>query len=462
MWKSSKRTSCAFSKESMSGKRLETEPLRGLFWSMATPMILQQLLLWLDNVVDRIWIAHIPDIGQQAFTASAVCVPIVYMMMAVAELVGAGVAPQVGYLLGQGNRRRAEQTLGSFFLFNMLLAVLVCGVIEWQCIPLIRLFGGSDKTEALSELYLRISTPGNALCIVSGGLAPFLLTQGRSTEAGMVIASGILLNMVLDPLLIFGFNMGLAGAAWATTIAETTAAVLAIACLMRRGDIRLRHKDIRLRWDLMVPCLALGVTPVVMMLAETVQMGVYNQTLYSMVGDVGVGTMALVIMLYNFFYFPFYGMAFGVQSITSYNLGANRLDRVRENVRLLMKATLAWSVAVWLLMMLFTQPVVQLVIGDGAMTDYAVPMVRLSFSVFFIATLQFACQSTLQAMNCPKITFWLGLSRTLLLLIPLVWLLPILLPGHADSGVFLARPVTDFLVFVVTGIYLYRCLRKMK
>ena len=439
--------------ELMAGKRLETEPVRGLFWSMAVPVMLQQLLVWLDNVIDRIWIAHIPDVGQLAFTASAVCVPIIYMMMALSELVGTGIAPQVGYHLGQGNRQRAEQTLGSFFLFDMLLAVLVCGVIEWQCSPLVRLFGGSDQTAALSELYLRISTPGNALCIVSGGLAPFLLAQGRSTEAGMVLGSGIILNMVLDPLLMFGFNMGLAGAAWATTIAETAAAVL---------DIQLRLQHLRLRWDLIAPCLALGVTPMVMMLAETVQMGIYNQTLYTMVGDVGVGTMALVIMLYNFFYFPFYGIAFGVQAITSYNLGANRLDRVRENVRLLLKVTLVWSVVVWLLMMLCTNPIVQLTIGDGTMTDYAVPMVRLSFVVFFIATLQFACQSTLQAMNRPVITFWIGLSRTLLLLIPLVWLLPMLLPVRADAGVFLAKPVTDVLVCIFTGIYLYRCLSKME
>ena len=443
----------------MSGNRLETEPVRGLFWSMAVPVMLQQLLVWLDNVIDRIWIAHIPDVGQLAFTASAVCVPIIYMMMALSELVGTGIAPQVGYHLGQGNRQRAEQTLGSFFLFNMLLAVVVCVVIEWQCTPLIRLFGGSDQTEALSEIYLRISTPGNALCILSGGLAPFLLAQGRSKEAGIVIGSGIVLNMLLDPLLIFGFDMGLAGAAWATTIAETFAALLAIAYLRRPGDIQLRLQHLRLRWDLIAPCLALGVTPMVMMLAETVQMGVYNRTLYAMVGDVGVGTMALVIMLYNFFYFPFYGMAFGVQSVTSYNLGANRWDRVRENIRMLMKVTLVWSLAVWLLMMLCTNPIVQLTIGDGSMTDYAVPMVRLSFVAFFIATLQFACQSTLQAMNRPKITFWLGLSRTLLLLIPLVWLLPTLLPDRADAGVFLAQPVTDVLVFAFTGIYLYKTLK---
>ena len=443
----------------MSSKRLETEPVRGLFWSMAVPVMLQQLLMWLDNVVDRIWIAHIPDIGQLAFTASAVCVPIVYMMMALAELTGTGIAPQVGYHLGQGNRQRAEQTLGTFFLFNMLLAVVVCVVIEWQCIPLIRLFGGSDQTESLAELYLRISTPGNALCIVSGGLAPFLLAQGRSKEAGIVIGSGIVLNMLLDPLLIFGFDMGLAGAAWATTIAETFAALLAIAYLRRPGDIQLRLRFLRLQWDLITPCLALGVTPMVMMLAETAQMGVYNRVLYDMVGDVGVGTMALVIMLYNFLYFPFYGMAFGVQSVTSYNLGAKKWERVRENVRMLMKTTLAWSVVIWLVMMLFTKPIVQLVIGDGSMTDYAVPMVRLSFVVFFIATLQFACQSTLQAMNRPVITFWLGLSRTLLLLIPLVWLLPQLFTGQADIGVFLAQPVTDILVFAFTGIYLYKAIK---
>ena len=445
----------------MTDNRLGTEPVGRLFWSMAVPVILQQLLLLLNNVIDRIWIAHIPDIGQLAFTASGVCVPIVYIIFALSEPVATGIAPQVGYLMGQGSRHRANQTLGSFFLFTILLAVLVCGVIEWQCSALVRLFGGSDQTAALSELYLRISTPGNALCIVSGGLAPFLLAQGRSTEAGVVLGSGILLNMVLDPLLIFVFNMGLAGAAWATTIAETAAAVFAIACLMRRGDIRLSSKNIRLRWHLIAPCLALGVTPMVMTLAETVQMGVYNRTLYAMVGDVGVGTMALVIMLHDFFYFPVYGIAFGVQSITSYNLGAKNWDRVRENVGLLLKATGVWSAVVCLVMILFTKPVVQLTIGDGTMTDYAVPMVRLSFVAFFFAALQFASQSTLQAMNRPVVTFWLGLSRTLLLLIPMVWLLPLLLTAHADAGVFLARPVTDTLIFSFTAIYLYKTIKTL-
>ena len=198
----------------------------------------------------------------------------------------------------------------------------------------------------------------------------------------------------------------------------------------------------------------------VMMLAETVQMGVYNRTLFAMVGDVGVGTMALVIMLYNFFRFPFYGMAFGVQSVTSYNLGANRWDRVRENVRILMKTTLVWSLVVWLLMMLFTRPIVQLTIGDGYMTDYAVPMTRLAFCVFFVSTLQFACQSTLQAMNRPVVTFWLGLSRTLLLLLPLVWLLPRLFSSHPDAAVFVAQPIADVLVAVVSLLLLLSSLRK--
>jgi Na+-driven multidrug efflux pump len=285
--------------------------------------------------------------------------------------------------------------------------------------------------------------------------------QGNARFGMIGIVSGAILNMALDPLLIFGFDMGLAGAAWATTIAETFAALLAIAYLRGPGDIQLHLQHLRLRWDLIAPCLALGVTPMVMMLAETVQMGVYNRTLYAMVGDVGVGTMALVIMLYNFFRFPFYGMAFGVQSVTSYNLGANRWDRVRENVRILMKTTLVWSLVVWLLLMLFTRPIVQLTIGDGDMTDYAVPMTRLAFCVFFVSTLQFACQSTLQAMNRPVVTFWLGLSRTLLLLVPLVWLLPRLFSSHPDASVFVAQPIADVLVAVVSLLLLLSSLRKL-
>ena len=446
----------------MTENKLGTERIPRLFVTMSMPVVLQQFIMLLNSVIDRLWIAHIPEIGEQAFTGSSICVPIIYIILALAELVGTGIAPRVGYLLGQGNRYRAEQTLGTFLLFDLLLAVLVFVVIEWQCTPLVQLFGGSDETRTLAELYLRISTPGNALCLVSVGMAPFLLAQGRSTEAGAVLGSGIVLNMLLTPLLIFGFGWGLAGAAWATTIADTTAAVLAVGCLCRKGDIRLHTIHLRLNWRLIGPCLALGVTPMVMMLAETIQMGVYNRTLYEMVGDVGVGAMALVIMLHDFFYFPVYGMAFGVQSVTSYNLGAGLMERVRENVWLLLKATLVWSVGVWLVMMLLTGPVVRLVVGDGPMADYAVPMMRVAFVVFFVATAQFACQSTLQAMNRPVVTFWLGLSRTLLFLVPMVWLLPRLMPSKADAGVFLAQPVTDVVVGTVTVIILFKSLQNYK
>lgn len=445
----------------MTDKRLGTEPLGHLFWSMAIPVILQQSLLLLNSIMDCMWIAHIPEVGQQAFTAFGICVPIVYIIMGLAELVGTGVAPKVGFILGQGRRYRAEQTLGAMFVFNILLALLACGVIELLCGPIVTLFGGRNETAVFSELYLRISTPGNALCIVSGGLAPFLLAQGRSNEAGLVLGSGVVLNMVLDPLLIFGLNMGLAGAAWATTIAEAVAAILAVACLRRPGDIRLRRIHMRLNWRLITPCLAIGVTPMSMILAETIQMGFYNRVLGSMVGDVGIGTMALVIRLHDFLYFPVYGMSFGVQSITSYNLGAKLCDRVRKNVRLLMNATLIWSIIIWLVMMFFTKPIVQMVIGSGSMTDYAVPMVRLSFTAFFMATLQFAGQSTLQAMNKPVLTFWLEMAHILLLLIPLVWILPMIFTNYPDACVFLSQPITDVIIFVITGTYIYKLLKKL-
>ena len=199
-----------------------------------------------------------------------------------------------------------------------------------------------------------------------------------------------------------------------------------------------------------------------MMLAETAQMGVYNQTLYHLAGDWGVGTMALVIMLHDFLFFPVRGMAYGSQPITSYNLGAGKWQRVWDNVKLLLAFTLVWSMMVCLLMMILTEPVVRLVVGDGPMLDYAVPMVRLSFVVFFVATVQFASQCTLQAMNRPVLTFWIGISRTLLLLVPFVWLLPRLLTDHADMGVFLAQPATDVVVGTVTVIILFKSLQNYK
>ena len=430
---------------------------------MSVPMVLQQFILLLNNIIDRVWVAHIPDVGEAAFTATGVCAPIVYLIISMSELVGTGIAPHVGFLLGKGERRKTELTLGTFFVFNLLIALVVMLLVEWQCMPLITFFGGSEQTAELSEIYLRISTLGNAFCIVSEGLAPFLLAQGRSTEASVVLAAGVVLNMVLDPLLIFGFDMGMAGAAWATTIAEVTAAMLAVFFLCRKGDIRLHLWAIRqMDWRLMLPCLALGVTPMIMILAESLQLGIYNQALSSMVGDVGVGTMALVCTLYDFFYFPVFGMAYGVQSVISYNIGASQWDRVNATVKLLLRSTLVWSVLVWIVMLAIPEPVVRLVLDEGDMTDYAVPMVRLSFIVYFAATMQFALQSILQAMERPVTTFWLSMLRSVILFVPLIWLLPKMFPQYADTSVFLVRPIVDVLAAVVTTVIVIKVFKKYR
>ena len=428
---------------------------------MTIPMVLQQLLLLLNSVVDRLWIAHIPDVGLVAFTASGVCLPIIYIILALAELTGTGISPQVGRMLGQSCHCQAERTLGSMLAFSLLLAFATLLVVEVCCPSLVRLFGASPQTEAMAQCYLRYSTPGNALCIVSAMLSPFLLVQGHSGAAALVMGSGIVLNMVLDPIFIFLCGWGIAGAAWATTVAETASALLALVMIRRVGFLRIRRRHLRLRWRCVSPCLALGAAPMVMMLAETVQMGVYNQTLSRLSGDVGIGAMALVIMLHDFFYFPVYGMAYGAQPLTSYNLGAGVPSRVKASVRLLLTSTLVWSLVVWMLMMLLTEPIVRLALGSGPMTDYAVPMVRLSFSVFFAATLQFACQSTLQAMNRAALTFWLGISRSLLLLVPLVWFLPHLFPGRPYVGVFMAQPVTDLVAGALTAAILFVSLRSL-
>ena len=449
--------------EEITDNRLGTDPIPKLFWVMSVPMVLQQFVLLLNNIIDRIWVAHIPDVGEAAFTATGVCAPIVYLIIGLSELVGTGIAPHVGFLLGKGERRKTELTLGTFFVFNLLMALVVMLLVEWQCMPLITFFGGSEQTAELSEIYLRISTPGNAFCVMSEGLAPFLLAQGRSTEASVVLAAGVVLNMVLDPLLIFGFDMGMAGAAWATTIAELIAAVLAVVFLCRKGDIRLHLWAIRqMDWRLMLPCLALGVTPMIMILAESLQLGLYNQTLSSMVGDVGVGTMALVCTLYDFFYFPVFGMAYGVQSVISYNIGASQWERVSATVKLLLQSTLVWSILIWIVMIAMPEPVVRLVLDEADMTDYAVPMVRLSFIVYFAATLQFALQSILQAMERPVTTFWLSILRSVILFLPLIWLLPKIFPQYADTSVFLVRPIVDVVAAVVTTVIVIKVFKKYR
>ena len=444
------------------GHSLSTENNTRLFFVMTIPVVLQQFILLLNSFVDRIWIAHIPDVGEQAFTASGICVPVIYIIFALSELVSTGIVPRVGWLLGRGDRPEAERTLGSFVALDLGLALCVCLIIELFTGPLVSLFGGDATTSPLAVAYLRFATPGYALTIITSGLAPFLLADGRSRLASTILATGIGLNLLLDPLFIFGFGWGIIGAAWATTISGFTSAALVLACTCRNRELRLQRSNLHLSWRLMRPCLALGLTPMVLVLAETMQLGVYNHVLLRIGGDMAIGAITMVVMLSDFFYFPVYGMAFGSQPVTSYNYGSGLADRVSANVRLLLKATLVWSLLVWVVMVFFTAPVVRLVLGSGALADFAVPLVRLAFIVFFASTLQFVCQSTRQAMNRAKVTFWLSLSQTVLLLLPLVILLPRLFPAYAIETVFLAQPLTDLVVGAATWFCMFSTLNKLK
>lgn len=429
---------------------------------MTFPVVLQQFILLLNSLVDRIWIAHIPDIGELAFTASGICVPIIYIVFAITELVGTGIVPRVGWLLGQGDQNEAERTLGAFVLLDIILASFIFIVFEAFTPQLVKLFGGDELTSPLAITYLRIAAPGYALNIVASGLTPFLLAEGRSKLASSILGAGIGINMLLDPILIFGFDLGITGAALATTISGLTSTALAIGCILGNRDLHLQRSNMKLSWKLMRPCLAIGVTPMTLVLAETIQLGVYNHMLLRMGGDMTIGAMTLVVMLFDFFYFPVYGMAYGSQPITSYNLGSGHSERVFANIRILLGSTLVWSLVVWLVMVFLTTPVVSLVLGGGQLASYTAPLVRLSFIVFFMSTLQFVCQSTLQAMNRARTTFILGLCRTVILLIPLVLLMPRLFPGHAVQSVFLAQPVVDVIVGIISFYILHKCIAKIK
>lgn len=347
---------------------------------MTIPVVLQQFILLLNSLVDRIWIAHIPDIGELAFTASGICVPIIYIAFALAELVSRGIVPQVGWLLGGDKQGEAEHTLGSFFFLDILIALLICIVFETFTDGMVSLFGGDDSTSPLAIIYLRIATPGYALSIIASGLTAFLLAEGRSRLASTILGVGIGLNLLLDPLFIFGFKWGVAGAAWATTISELASAGLALYFIVENRGLRLRRRNLRLSWKHLSPCLALGATPMLLVLAETLQLGVYNRVLLQIGGDMAIGAMALAVMLNDFFYFPVYGMAFGSQPITSYNLGAGQPERVHSTLRILLAATLAWSLAVWLVMMIFSAPISGLVLGSGELSAYTAPLVKLSFT----------------------------------------------------------------------------------
>ncbi len=430
---------------------------------LAIPMIAAMLVNALYSVVDRIYIGHLEGIGQTALTGIGLCYPITMAIAAFSYLVGNGGGPLTSILRGAKDDDGAEKVIGNSITLLVIFGVvvpLICFLVKK---PVLYLFGASDATYPYADEYITIYLMGSLSVMLTLGLNPFLNAQGFSRTGMMTVLLGAVCNIVLDPIFIFVFDMGVAGAAIATVISQTVSAVWVLLFLKgKKNLVRVRMKNLRLNGHVSSRIMSLGFSGFIMNITEAAISAVFNASLSLFGGDIYVTVMTVATSVTQIIMMPMTGCAQGAQPVTGYNFGAREYGRVKECFWFLVKFCVAYAVIAWGVLMLFPAQLIKIFNSDPDLIEVAVPMFRVFFCLYFVMCLQMSAQNTFVAMGEAKMATFFALFRKVVLLIPLILILPRI--GFGITGVFAAEPVADtisaitcFTTFMLTA---YRKLGK--
>lgn len=424
---------------------------------LALPAIAAQLINALYNIVDRTYIGHIEGVGDVALTGLGVCFPVLMFISALSALVGMGGGSRAAIRMGEGREDLANEILGSCAALLAVISAAVTVVFQLLKEPMLLLFGASGNTIGYAADYLGVYLWGTLFVQVSLGLNNFITTQGFSTYSMATVVIGAVTNIVLDPIFIFGFGMGVKGAALATILAQGVSALWVLSFLRgRRTRLRLQARCLRLRWSILAPVVAIGVSPFIMQSTESLVNIALNSSLKHYGGDLYVGAMTIASSIMQVLWMPFQGLAQGAQPIIGYNYGAGSLDRVKRCFSLMLRFSLLLSVAGWAAVELFPGVFVALFNNKPELVALTVRVLRIYMAGFFMMGLQSACQQTFVALGQARVSLFLALLRKVILLIPLIYLLPLLLTGNQVFAVYLAEPAADLLAATATGLVFLR------
>lgn len=431
---------------------LGTEPVGKLLKKLAIPAITAQLINMLYNLVDRVYIGHIPTTGALALTGVGVCMPVIMLVSAFAALVSMGGAPRASIAMGEGKREEAERLLGSCLTAQLVLsALLTAALLVWDR-PLLLLFGASANTIGYAADYMNIYALGTVFVQVSLGMNAFVTAQGFAGVSMRTVLVGAVSNIILDPIFIFGLEMGVRGAALATILSQAISAVWVLCFLRgRRTLLRLRAATLRPDRRLLAGSMSLGLAPFIMQASESVIYVCFNASLLRYGGDIAVGAMTILTSVMQMTMLPLQGLAQGAQPISSYNFGARNAGRVRQVFLLLLKCCLIYSGAVWGAAMLFPRALAALFTDNAALIAFSARALRIYMAASLIFGIQIACQMTFISIGSARSSVAVAVMRKFVLLLPLIWLLPRLMSDRT-TAVYLAEPMADLLAVSFTAI----------
>ena len=428
--------------------------VRRLLFKLALPTITSQIVNMLYNLVDRVYIGHMAPadtVGKLALTGVGVCLPVIIVISAFAALLAMGGAPRASIQEGRGDIQGAQRIMGSCFTMLVCASVVLTAVIRLCARPLLLTFGASPNTIGYAMDYMNIYSLGTIFVLLTLGMNAFITAQGFTTVSMKTVVIGAVLNTILDPIFIFGLGMGVRGAALATILSQAVSAAWVVRFLTgSRTKWRLRRENLRPRADIVLPCLALGLSPFIMQATESLIAICFNSSLLKYGGDVAVGAMTVLASIMQLAMMPLQGLTQGAQPIISYNYGARNVNRVREAFRTLLISCVTYSMTLWALVQLFPQVFVLIFNSDQELVDYAVWAVRIYMAATGIFGIQIACQQTFVALGNAKTSLFLAVLRKIILLIPLIYILPRFFSNQAFA-VFLAEPAADFLAVCSTA-----------
>lgn len=432
---------------------LGTAPVGKLLWKLAVPTVAAQLINMLYNIVDRIYIGHMPGDGSLALTGVGICMPLIMIVSAFAALAGAGGAPRASIFMGQGDKDSAEKTLGACFTLQILISVLLTAALLLWNRQFLMAFGGSENTIGYAVDYMNIYAIGTLFVQLTLGMNAYITAQGFAKTGMLTVLIGAICNIALDPLFIFGLHLGVRGAALATVISQgiSCAWVLAFLC-GKKTILHIKKQNLRLPKKILLPCVALGLSPFIMQASESVISVCFNSSLLRYGGDVAVGAMTIFTSVMQFAMLPLQGLAQGAQPITSYNYGAKNADRVKKTFFLLLKVSLLYSVVLWALVMLFPRVFAGVFTANTELLDFAAKALRVYCAMMFLFGLQIACQMTFVAIGYAKSSIIVAVMRKFILLLPLIFILPHIFTENQTMAVYLAEPVADALAVTFTAI----------
>ena len=434
---------------------LGTQPVGKLLIQLAVPAITAQVINLLYNMVDRIYIGHMPEEGALALTGVGVCMPVIMIVSAFAALISMGGAPRASIFMGKGENEEAEKVLGNCFVLQLVISAILTAVLLLWNRELLLMFGASENTIDYAAAYMDVYAIGTVFVQLTLGMNAFITAQGFAKTGMLSVLIGAVCNIILDPIFIYGLDMGVQGAALATILSQAVSAVWVLAFLMgKKTIIKLRKKSLGLSGKVVFPCMALGLAPFIMQSSESVIMVCFNSSLLKYGGDLAVGTMTILTSVIQFSMMPMQGLGQGAQPITSYNYGAGNRERVQKTFRLLLKCCLIFSISLWALVMLFPGVFVKLFTPDESMIEFGKWALRIYAAGMGIFGAQIACQMTFVALGKALSSVLVAVVRKFVLLLPLIYIMPLFF-ADKTMAVYLAEPVADILAVTFT-ICLFR------